>query len=153
MFTYLDYTPAGIPDFLIEKGTEFIKVLAERNGWTDDVGNSEAGTLMLVRGAAAYAIVKVLLPVRAAFSLALMPWFASWVVIPVTRVFSRRSSAKAKVSAKEEASSSTHSQTVEQKLVPTPPADPKGQVWNQDLPSEAPTFQKKGSADPNRPSL
>lgn len=137
LFSYLDYTPLGVPDFLLDKGTEFINVLADRNGWTDL--KTEGGAKMVLQGAAAYAIVKILMPARAMLSLALMPWFAKWFVIPFTRIFSRGQKSKVSAAAKE--------------AVPRPtPADPKGQVWNQDLPPEPPQFQPKKS-DFNRPSL
>lgn len=48
---------------------------------------TEEGARWIVEGAAAYAVVKLLLPVRAALSLYLMPWFAKTIVIPCTRIF------------------------------------------------------------------
>jgi hypothetical protein len=42
-----------------------------------------------MEGAAAYAVVKALLPVRLAISILLMPWFARVFVIPVTSRLSR----------------------------------------------------------------
>ena len=149
LFSYYDYTPIGIPDFLIEKGTAFIDVMADRNGWTSL--KSEEGAKMVLQGAAAYAIVKVLLPVRAAFSLLAMPWFARWFVIPFTRMFQRKPSQKARASTSSSNTTGSNFMATK-KPETTPPADPKGQVWNQDLPSEPPQFKPKKS-DPNRPSL
>lgn len=84
-FHYFDFIPTGMPDWLLENGTEFIKHLQERNEW--DFGNPETGTKIILEGAAAYAIVKVLLPVRAALALYLTPIFARLVVIPFSRIY------------------------------------------------------------------
>lgn len=45
---------------------------------------------VIMEGAYAYVIVKALFPVRLAFSLLGMPWFAKWFVLPITRLFSRK---------------------------------------------------------------
>lgn len=45
---------------------------------------------IIMEGAYAYVIVKALFPVRLAFSLLGMPWFAKWFVLPITRLFSRK---------------------------------------------------------------
>lgn len=39
---------------------------------------------MIMEGAAAYAVVKALLPVRLVFSIVCMPWFARVAVLPIT---------------------------------------------------------------------
>lgn len=148
LFSHFDYVPGFVPDLMIEKGTEFIKVMGERNGWNELDG--DAGARMVVQGAAAYGVVKILMPIRALISLALMPWFARWFVLPITRIFSRGKSSK-------RSSSSSSAQTSEVQLKSSEerqpaPADPNGQMWNQDLPAQPPTFKPK-KTDPNRPSL
>lgn len=141
IFYYMDFTPtAGIPEWLLSKGTHFIDVLAERNGWTNL--KTEAGANLVLQGAAAYAIVKVLLPFRAAFSLMAMPWFARWCVIPFTRLFTK-SGRKAK-------KSNTRATTASKEYSPIP--DPKGNVWRQELPSDAPKMRSK-LKNSDRPSL
>lgn len=142
LFYYMDFTPtAGIPEWLLSKGTHFIDVLAERNGWTSL--KTESGANLVLQGAAAYAIVKVLLPFRAAFSLIAMPWFARWCVIPVTRLFTksgRKASKKSNIKAT----------SASKEYSPIP--DPKGNIWRQELPSDAPKMRVK-SKDSDRPSL
>lgn len=140
IFYYLDYTPvAGIPDWLLVKGTHFIDILADRNGWTSL--KSETGAKIVLQGAVAYAIVKVLLPFRVFISLASMPWVARWVVIPFTRLFTR----KGKKSSKSPSSATKKSN------VKPPIADSKGQVWTQELPNEGPAIKPRNNA--NRPEL
>ncbi|KAJ3130053.1 2-hexaprenyl-6-methoxy-1,4-benzoquinone methyltransferase [Nowakowskiella sp. JEL0407] len=51
----------------------------------DDVGR------MLVNAVGAYAIVKVLLPVRIAVSMAATPWFARSIILPIRNLFVRKS--------------------------------------------------------------
>lgn len=146
IFYYCDYTPVtGIPDWLLLKGTHFIDILAERNGWTSL--KTEAGANIVLQGAVAYAIVKVLLPFRAFISLASMPWAARWFVVPVTRLFARG----AKKATKSVGSTTNAAAKGKAKQV-SPVADSKGQVWNQDLPNEAPTIKPRKS-NTDRPEL
>ncbi|VVT56341.1 uncharacterized protein SAPINGB_P004985 [Magnusiomyces paraingens] len=159
LFYYYDYTPvAGIPEWLLQKGTHFIDVLAERNGWTSL--KTEAGANIVLQGAISYAIVKAILPFRAAFSLLAMPWFAKWVVIPFTRLFTRIGSKKAAASVEQSASRKPGTKFVEStitssfrkqmKETSTPLPDPRGQVWTQDLPSQPPKIKRASS---NKPKL
>ena len=46
-------------------------------------GRGESGVRVVVELATAYAIVKVLLPVRLVLSVWATPWFARWTVLPV----------------------------------------------------------------------
>lgn len=55
------------------------------SGWFNP---GEETTRWIVEFATAYAVVKALLPFRIAMSVWASPWFASWVVIPVTTVAS-----------------------------------------------------------------
>lgn len=158
LFYYYDYTPvAGIPEWLLQKGTHFIDVLAERNGWTSL--KTEAGANIVLQGAVAYAIVKVILPFRAALSLFAMPWFARWVVIPTTRIFTRRGSSKSAANAAADTKSSgggsrivesTITNSFRKKSAGSPAPDPRGQVWTQDLPTEPPKIKTRSS---DRPKL
>ena len=81
-FYYLDYVPTGIPDWIVDKGSDFIRKLAKNNGW-DSVVNAEAGAKIVLQGAAAYALVKAILPFRLIFSLWCTPWTAKHLVGPV----------------------------------------------------------------------
>ncbi|CAN6673678.1 hypothetical protein TRVA0_049S00408 [Trichomonascus vanleenenianus] len=85
LFHYGGFIPSDLPEWLTTSGTDFIKLLAERNKW--DFGTAEESARIILEGAAAYAIIKILLPVRAAVSLFLTPWFARVAVIPFSRLF------------------------------------------------------------------
>lgn len=122
-FHYLDFTPQ-LGDWIMERGIEFIKAMGERNGW--DFSGPEKGYRLILQGASAYAIVKTLLPLRAAISLFLTPWFARRFVIPITRVFRRK------------------------KVVDKAPDD---KIWDQDLKSKIPKKDVKKNQDPNKPEL
>ncbi|KAF2746079.1 hypothetical protein M011DRAFT_487594 [Sporormia fimetaria CBS 119925] len=53
-------------------------------GWRDRAwGFGEGGTRVVVEFATAYAIVKMLIPVRILMSVWAAPWFAGWAVVPV----------------------------------------------------------------------
>lgn len=85
LFYYFDYYPLGLfPDWVIQKGSGFIRRMAERNDW-QFVLNATTGSKLVLQGAAAYAIVKASLPVRLVFSVWAMPWFARWFVIPINK--------------------------------------------------------------------
>lgn len=88
VFHYFDYVPVGLPDWLIESGTDFIRKMAERNGW-DVMLHAETGAKLITQGAASYAIVKTIMPIRLIFSLWCTPWVARHVVGPVLNVFKR----------------------------------------------------------------
>lgn len=122
-FHYLDYTPM-MSDWLMERGIEFIKKMGERNGW--DFSTPEMGYKLIVQGAASYAIVKTILPFRAAFSLLLTPWFARHFVVPFTRIFRIFKRNK-------------------------PQKVPDEKIWDKDLKAEIP--KKKLEKDPNKPQL
>ncbi|ANB14099.1 hypothetical protein AWJ20_5056 [Sugiyamaella lignohabitans] len=88
LFHHYDFVPPGLPDWLVSNGVNFIKVLAERNNW-DTIVTAANTSKIIIQGAAAYAMVKVLLPLRIALSLFLMPWFARVFVLPVTNRLSK----------------------------------------------------------------
>lgn len=87
-FYYLDYVPLGMPDWLIENGSEFIRKMAQRNNW-DIMLHAETGAKIVAQGAASYAIVKAVLPLRLIFSLWCTPWVARRVVGPILGAFKR----------------------------------------------------------------
>lgn len=49
-------------------------------------GRGEVGTRLVVEIATAYAVVKVLLPLRLVVSIWATPWFARWTVVPVNNM-------------------------------------------------------------------
>lgn len=75
-----------LPNWAIEKGTKVIDSAMERWDWGNYSVNDKFQFIM--EGAYSYVIVKSLFPVRIAFSLMGMPWFAKWFVLPFTRLFS-----------------------------------------------------------------
>lgn len=77
-----------LPGWAIEKGTKIIDLAMVSFDWGDYSLNEKLQVIM--EGAYAYVIVKALFPVRLAFSLFGMPWFAKWFVLPITRLFSRK---------------------------------------------------------------
>lgn len=54
------------------------------------------GSRYIFEGAAAYAVIKLLLPARIAVSLSLTPWFARRVVVPITSIFKTKTKAPIK---------------------------------------------------------
>lgn len=85
------YIPMDLPSWAIEKGMAVIdKALALFDFLNYSM--SEKGKF-LMEGAYAYAITKALFPLRIIFSVAGMPWFARWFVVPVTLLV-RRAPAK-----------------------------------------------------------
>jgi hypothetical protein len=159
LFTHLDWPAASaitelLPPALVQSGEKYIDAMATRNAWTDLAADN------ILRGALAYAVVKVLMPVRALLSVLATPWFAERVVIPITRLLNRRKGARA-ADSNQVKDVTVAEQLQHQQNQPKPEkkdnyisvnADPKGQVWNQDIPSELPQFKQKTS-DPNKPSL
>lgn len=81
-----------LPTWAIEKGTKVIDLAMTSFDWGNYSLNEKIKTI--TEGAYAYVIVKALFPVRLAFSLLGMPWFAKWFVLPFTRMFSRRKTPK-----------------------------------------------------------
>lgn len=77
-----------LPAWAIEKGTKIIDLAMTSFDWGNYSLNEKVQVIM--EGAYAYVIVKALFPVRLAFSLLGMPWFAKWFVLPITRLFSRK---------------------------------------------------------------
>ena len=73
---------------IVEKGARLAARQLERFGFKY-TGQDE--TRYIFEGAAAYAVVKLLMPLRIMLSLSLMPAFARRVVVPVTRLFKRSS--------------------------------------------------------------
>lgn len=82
-FYYFDYVPGGIPDWVIDHGTNFIKRMAERNDWhfSEAAGR---GSRIVLQGAASYAIVKAIMPLRLVFSVWATPFTAKWLIIPIS---------------------------------------------------------------------
>lgn len=87
-FYYLDYVPVGIPEVIIDEGSKFIRRMAERNDW-QMVAHAEKGSRIILQGAAAYFMVKAILPLRLMFSLWAMPWFARRFVVPINSRIAR----------------------------------------------------------------
>lgn len=75
---------------IVEKGAKLAAKQLERFGLRY-TGDDE--TRYIFEGAAAYAVVKVMLPLRIGLSLWLMPAFARRVVVPVTNLFRRKKAA------------------------------------------------------------
>ncbi|ORY82545.1 hypothetical protein BCR37DRAFT_392757 [Protomyces lactucae-debilis] len=85
-FHSFDWTPAGLPTDLVEKGVKAADKQLSKWGF-NYTGNDESRYVF--EGAAAYAVVKMLLPLRVGLSLSLTPWFARRIVVPITRQFKR----------------------------------------------------------------
>lgn len=80
-----------LPHWAIQKGTAIIDKSMDRFDFGDYSLQEKARFIM--EGAYAYVIVKALFPVRIFFSLATMPFFARYVVIPFTNIFRRKKKA------------------------------------------------------------
>lgn len=77
-----------LPTWAVEKGTKVIE-----NAMRDlDFGDYSVSDKMkyITEGAYAYVIVKALFPVRVAFSIIGMPFFARWFIIPITSRFAKK---------------------------------------------------------------
>lgn len=94
-FHHYGFIPTGIPDWILGKGIDFVNVLAEKYNW-GLMAKAADSSRILMEGAAAYSIVKITLPLRAAFSIMLMPWFARIFVLPITGLFKRKKVASPK---------------------------------------------------------
>ncbi|KAK9465873.1 hypothetical protein V1512DRAFT_248640 [Lipomyces arxii] len=79
LFDYLDFMPS-LSGAMIDKGLEFYKKAVPESALP---ASGEAASKFLLHGAAAYAIVKMLFPIRLVFSIAVTPMFARWSVIPL----------------------------------------------------------------------
>lgn len=91
LFTHFNYTPMGIPDILLSKGLGVVDIILDWTGWAAAIGGFKirAGGRVLMQGAAAYAVVKMMFPLRLGVSIALMPWVARWVFLPFFSLFKR----------------------------------------------------------------
>lgn len=90
-FHYFNWLPPYISDLKwFKDGTERFGNYARKKGWVKEesrggrwFGRGESGVRVIVELATAYAIVKVLLPLRLVLSVWATPWFARWTVLPV----------------------------------------------------------------------
>lgn len=79
--------PMDLPQWAIDKGTKILDSAMES---FDFKGYSIHDKVKLImEGAYSYVIVKALLPVRVVISFWLTPFFAKWIINPVTKVFRR----------------------------------------------------------------
>ncbi|KAJ8102628.1 hypothetical protein POJ06DRAFT_245166 [Lipomyces tetrasporus] len=78
LFQVTDWMPP-LPEGLIEAGKEFYSKAIPQSSLAE---GSESATKLILQGATAFAIVKMILPLRVAFSLLITPWFARRSVIP-----------------------------------------------------------------------
>lgn len=79
--------PMDLPQWAIDKGTKILDSAMES---FDFKGYSIHDKVKLImEGAYSYVIVKALLPVRVVISFWLTPFFARWIINPVTKVFRR----------------------------------------------------------------
>ncbi|KAK9318440.1 hypothetical protein V1522DRAFT_408195 [Lipomyces starkeyi] len=77
LFQVTDWMPP-LPEGLMEAGKEFYSKAIPQDSLP-----SESATKLILQGATAFAIVKMILPLRVAFSLLITPWFARRSVIPL----------------------------------------------------------------------
>jgi hypothetical protein len=103
-FHYFDWLPPWIAEgAVVKSGVEKFGKYMRRKGWIDDGevpgadakngrlggragkwwGRGEDGVRLVVEVATAYAVTKLLLPVRLVFSVWATPGFARWTVLPV----------------------------------------------------------------------
>ena len=109
-FHYFNWLPPWIAEgALVKSGVEKFGRYLRRKGWIDDGemmgedakegrlgsnagkwwGRGEGGVRIVVEVATAYAVTKLLLPVRLVFSVWATPAFARWTVLPVAGFFKR----------------------------------------------------------------
>jgi hypothetical protein len=108
-FHYFNWLPPWIAEgALVKSGVEKFGRYLRRKGWIDDGdvvvgedaksgrlggsagkwwGRGEGGVRIVVELATAYAVTKILLPVRLVFSVWATPAFARWTVLPVVGFF------------------------------------------------------------------
>ncbi|WLF77292.1 hypothetical protein PVL30_001004 [Lodderomyces elongisporus] len=77
------FIPMDLPQWALTKGASVMDKVLERMDWHID---SSQKISVIMEGAYAYTIVKFLLPVRAIVSLAGMPFFAKWFVVPIANL-------------------------------------------------------------------
>lgn len=95
VFHQLDFVPQGMPEWLLENGNDYVEKIAKHYNW--DVSTAQQGSRLMLEGAASYAIVKILLPLRAALSLYWTPGFARLVLqrlLKLTQIFGRKKTGK-----------------------------------------------------------
>lgn len=96
VFHYFDYAPLGlVPDFVVARGLGFIDTLANWTGYGAGWRVQERGRWVM-QAVAAYGVVKVMLPLRLAVSVAATPWVAKWSYIPMWNFIRRKKKTAAK---------------------------------------------------------
>ncbi|CAH6719235.1 hypothetical protein CLIB1444_02S03928 [[Candida] jaroonii] len=80
--------PLDLPEWAINKGTKIIDSSLKSWDLTDFTFNDKFNLIM--KGAYAYVIVKMLLPVRLMFSFLFTPLFTRFFVDPITGIFGRK---------------------------------------------------------------
>lgn len=96
-FHYTNYLPPYISEGVyVQQGTEIFGRWLRKRGWIDEEkrsgrwwGRGEGGVRIVVELATAYAVTKMLLPLRLVLSVWATPWFARWTVLPFTRFVGR----------------------------------------------------------------
>lgn len=68
---YLDYVPM-VPESALEQSSAFIRKLSDRYSWLP-----ESSPKFIAQGVVAYAVVKMLVPLRLFLSFAAAPWLAA----------------------------------------------------------------------------
>lgn len=82
-----EWIPMDLPTWALDKGMAVIDKGLDKWDFSDYSVTEKAKFIM--EGTYAYAITKALFPFRLMFSVSMMPWFARWFVVPITRAFSR----------------------------------------------------------------
>ncbi|AOA60405.1 hypothetical protein PP7435_CHR1-1092 [Komagataella phaffii CBS 7435] len=83
-----DWIPLDLPQEFLTRGTEIIsKKLNDMD--QQRLGSLFDKTKLIMSGANAYAMTKMLLPFRVPLCFLLTPWFERWVVNPIMRLFKR----------------------------------------------------------------
>ncbi|CAK9440265.1 uncharacterized protein LODBEIA_P43650 [Lodderomyces beijingensis] len=75
--------PLDLPQWALSKGSKVLDSLLEQFQWNF---NTSDKIVLMMEGAYAFTIVKLLLPVRVVISLWGMPLFARWFVLPITNL-------------------------------------------------------------------
>lgn len=96
-FHYSNWLPPYISEGKwVSEGTEKFGRYLRRKGWISDDemggrwwGRGEGGVRWVAELATAYAITKILLPLRLGMSVWGTPWFARWTVLPVSGAIRR----------------------------------------------------------------
>lgn len=107
--------PMDLPSWAIEKGTKIIDESMKTFDFSNFNVHERAKFIM--EGAYSYVLVKSLFPIRIMISLGLMPSFAKYFVIPITKIFKRSDkSSKAintKVNTKVDTNVDTKAETID----------------------------------------